>query len=117
MKTRLFITLTGITAIVLLTGACGSVPLIGKADDERRGRRPGTKAAYEMLCTSGDLVKVLEDTHFSKEMKEAFYQSNCSAERSYDKVKKLFISMTPEQRKDIRTAFKKNGYEINGGSC
>jgi hypothetical protein len=60
---------------------------------------------------------VLEDTHFSKEMKEAFYQAICSAERSSDKVKKLFVSMMSEQRKDIRIAFKKNGYEINGGGC
>lgn len=114
MRTWLLI---GIAGMVLITGACSSVPLIGKADDERKGHRPGTNAAYEMLCTSGDLARVLEDTHFSKEMKETFYQSNCSAERSSDKVKQIYTSMTPEQRKDIRTAFKKNGYLINSGNC
>ncbi len=72
---------------------------------------------YEMLCASGDLARVLEATHFNKEMKETFYQYNCSAERSFDKVKQIYASMTPEQRKDIRTAFKKNGYSINSGEC
>ena len=70
-----------------------------------------------MLCSSGDLMKVLEATLLSGEMKDAFYRDNCSAERSSDKVRQLFASMTSEQRKDIRTAFKKNGYSINGGSC
>jgi hypothetical protein len=70
-----------------------------------------------MLCASGDLLKVLEATHLSKEMKDSFYQYNCSDERSSDKVKELFSSMTSEQRKDIRTAFKEKGYSVNGGSC
>ncbi len=104
-------------AVALLTGACATTFLIGKEGDERRGRFLGSDAMYERLCLSGDLLKVLETTHFSKEMKETFYQYNCSAERSYDKVKQIYGSMTSEERKDIRTAFKKNGYSINSGSC
>jgi hypothetical protein len=109
--------LTGIAGMVLVTGACApGVFMVGKG--EGRGVFVGSNAkAYDMLCTSGDLVKVLEATHLSKEMKDTFYQSNCSAERSSDKVKQLFASMTSEQRKDIRTAFKEKGYSVNGGSC
>ena len=114
MKTRLFIRIVG---MVLLTSACASTFLVGKEGDERRGRFLGSSSTYEMLCTSGDLLKVLEDTKFSGEMKERFYQSQCSADRSYDKVKQIYTAMTSDQRKDIRTAFKKNGYSINSGSC
>jgi hypothetical protein len=114
MKTRLWI---GITGIVLITGACTPLFMVGKG--ERRGGFLGSnsKAMYDMLCASGDLEKVLESTHLSKEMKDTFYRDNCSAERSSDKVKQLFASMTPEQRKDIRNAFKEKGYTVNGGSC
>jgi hypothetical protein len=93
--------------------------MIGKKGEERRGRFLGSSSSdmYEMLCTSGDLAKVLEATNFSKEMKETFYQYNCSAERSGKKVRELYASMTVAERKDIKTAFKKYGYSINGGSC
>jgi hypothetical protein len=113
MKTWLLI---GIAGIALVTGACTPLFMVGKG--EGRGVFLGSNAkAYDMLCASGDLMKVLEDTPLSKEMKDTFYQDNCSSERSSEKVRQLFASMTPEQRKDIRTAFKKNGYSINGGSC
>ncbi len=117
MKIWLFI---GIVSMVLITGAC-SAPmfLVNKAGDERRGHFLGKKSdiMYEMLCVSGGLLKVLETTHLSKTLKDEFYQSNCAADRSFAKVKKIYIAMTREQRKDIRTAFKKNGYSINSGAC
>lgn len=109
--------LLGIAGMILITGACTPMFLISKEGSEKRGRFLGSKTAYEMLCASGDLLKVLESTHFSQEMKESFYLYNCSAERSSDKLKQLYASMTSEQRKDIRTAFKKNGYLINSGNC
>jgi hypothetical protein len=114
MKPLLF---AGIAGMVLVTCACTPLFMVGKG--ERRGGFLGSnsKAMYEMLCVSGDLGKVLEATQLSAEMKDAFYRYNCSAERSSDKLKQLYASMTPEQRKDIRTAFKVNGYTINGGTC
>jgi hypothetical protein len=114
MRTWLFISIAG---MVLVTGACTPMFLVGKG--ERRGAYLGSnsKAMYDLLCSTGDLVKVLEATHLSREMKDTFYQYNCSAERSSEKVKQLYASMTSEQRKDIRTAFKEKGYTVNGGSC
>ena len=112
--------LIGIAGIMLITSAC-SAPmfLVSKKGNEKKGHFLGKKSnvMYEMLCESGDLLKVLETTHLNKEMKESFYQSNCAVDRSFAKVKQLYKSMTSKQRKDIRTAFKKNGYEINSGGC
>jgi hypothetical protein len=113
--------LIGIASMVLITGACGPpMFLVSKKGDDRRGQFLGKKSniMYELMCESGGLLKVLETTtQFSKEMKEAFFHANCSADRSFDKVRKIYKAMTREQRKDIRTAFKKNGYEINSGGC
>ncbi len=117
MRTRLFILIIGLT---LITGAC-SAPmfLVSKKGDERRSHFLGRNSdiMYDLLCASGGLLKVLETTQFGEEMKEEFFQSNCSAERSFDRVKQIYKAMTREQRKDIRTAFKKNGYAINSGAC
>ncbi len=106
--------LMGIAGIVMITVACTPMFMVGK---NGRGGLLGSssKNMYEMLCVSGDLEKVLAATHLSKAMKVAFYQYNCSAERSRDKFKKLYASMTSEQRKDLRTAFKANGYSVNSG--
>ena len=113
---KIFI-ITGIAAIALLAGGCSPMFMVQKEGVAKRGRFLGSTFAADMLCSSGDLLKVLEDTHFSKDMKETFYQSHCASDRSYAKVKEVYTSMTSEQRKDIRTAFKKNGYLINSGNC
>lgn len=114
MKTWL---LTGIVGMALVIGACTPMFMVSKG--EKRGVYLGSnsKATYDVLCASGELKTVLEATHFSSEMKDVFYQYNCSAERSSDKVKQLFSSMTSEQKKDIKAAFKEKGYSINGGTC
>jgi flagellar basal body-associated protein FliL len=114
MKIWLFI---GIFGMVLVTGACTPMFMVGKGEGRVVFLGSNSQATYEVLCTSGDLEKVLEATNLSKEMKDSFYQYNCSTERSSDKVKQLFASMTSEQRKDIRNAFIQNGYSINAGSC
>ena len=113
MKTWLILTVAG---TVLLAGACSSTFLFGK---DGRGYFFGSdsKAVYDMLCASGDLEKVLADTHLDAEMKQSLYAYNCSAERSTEKVKQIYASLAPQQRKDIRTAFKNNGYDINYLPC
>ncbi len=113
MKTWFFLTIAG---LALVTGACTSTFLVSK-DGKAYFLGSNSKAKYEMLCASGDLEKVLAATHLSKDMKDALYKYNCSAERSGDKIKQVYASMTPEDRKDIRRAFKNNGYEINYLEC
>ena len=113
MRTWLFIS---IVVMAFLTGACTDTFLLGKG---RTGYFYGCKsnAMFEMLCTSGDLEKVLLASHLSQEMKDTIYKYNCSAERSGAKVKQIYASMTVEERKDIKHAFRKNGYEINRILC
>lgn len=114
MKTWILIS---IVAMVLLTSACTSTFLVYK-DGKGCFLGSGSNAKYNMLCASGDLEKVLAATHhLSDELKDSLYKYNCSAERSGDKVKQIFASMTVEERKDIRSAFRANGYDINKMAC
>ncbi len=113
MRTCLFIS---IVFMVFAISACSDTFLIGKG---RTGYYYGSKtnAMYEMLCASGDLEKVLLATTLSQERKDIIYKYNCSAERSGEKVKQIYASMTAAERKDIKSAFRKNGYEINHILC
>ena len=101
--------------VALFAGACSDTFLVYK---QGKGYFLGSdsRGKYNLLCSSGDLEKVLADTHLSKEMKDSLYKYNCSTERSGEKITEIYTSMTAEQRKDIRTAFVKNGYEINHGA-
>jgi hypothetical protein len=108
--------LMSFAAMVLLTSGCTSTFLVYK-DGKGCFLGSGSNAKYNMLCASGDLEKVLAATQLSDELKDSLYKYNCSAERSGDKVKQIFASMTIEQRKDIRSAFRANGYDINRMAC
>jgi len=113
MKIWFFIS---IASMVLLTSACSSTFLVVK-----NGRSTfvgsDSQEKFDLLCASGDLEKVLADSHMEPAMKNTFYKYNCSTERSSDKVKQIFAAMTVDERRDIKSAFRKNGYEINKMFC
>jgi len=113
MRKGFLMILAGIT---LVLSACTSTFLVYK---DGRGYFVGgdSKAKYDMLCASGDLDKILADTHLDAATKDSLNKYNCSEERSSEKVKQLYASFTVEQRKDIKGAFRKNGYEINKFAC
>jgi hypothetical protein len=78
----------------------------------------GSDSAYKLFCESGDLKKILTDTtKLGQDMTDNLYRYICGIERSREKVKLVYATMTPEQRKDLRLAFKHNGYEINYLHC
>ncbi len=105
-------------AIVLsATTGCSTTFRISK---EGRGYMWGSesKAIYAMLCESGDLKKILaEASSLPQRVKEDLYRYNCTQERSGAKVKEIYAAMTPDERKSLRTAFKRNGYDINAMTC
>jgi len=108
--------LMAVASVAVTATACTSTFLVSKGG---KGYFWGSDsgAIYRMLCDSGDLKKILSDTRFSETMKNDLYRYNCSPDRSGDKVKQIYASMTPEQRKELRNAFKNNGYDINYLPC
>jgi hypothetical protein len=97
---------TGCTSTFMMVKN-GTGYMLGSQSDE----------VYHMLCESGDLKKILLDAQLRQEAKNDLYKYNCSPERSRDKVKQVFASMVPAERKALRIAFKSNGYEINAMHC
>lgn len=108
--------LAGVAMTAFFTGACTSTFMVSK---DGKGYMLGSNstAIYQMLCESGDLKKILADTQLSRQLKTDLYRYNCSPERSRDKVKEIYVSMAPEERKELRIAFKSNGYDVNAMHC
>ncbi len=106
-------------AVLLATalGACASSTFVASKDGKGFYLGNSSDSAYRMFCESGDLQKILAGTQISAETKDELYQSNCGPERSKEKVKQIYASMTPAQRKELRLAFRNNGYDINYLPC
>jgi hypothetical protein len=109
-------TLAGMSIAVSLLAACSSTLLVSK---EGKGYflGSGSKGMEKMLCESGDLRKVLSDTQLPQPIKEDLYRYNCSPEKSREKIKQIYESMTEDQRRDLRLSFANNGYMINYLPC
>ena len=100
-----------IAVMVFITSACSDTFLVGRYEHNYFWGNT-SDAMYEMLCPSGALKKVLSDTRLSQAEQESLYAYNC-IERSSDKIRRSYASMTELERNDIKNAFKKNNFAIN----
>lgn len=105
-----------VIVIGMVTGACSST-FVAYKDGQGYYVGNGSDSAYKLFCESGDFTKILAGTQLSTDVKDSLYRYNCGAERSSEKIKQIYASMTPEQRKDLRKSFRDNGYEINYLHC
>jgi hypothetical protein len=105
-----------IAGTALLAAGCSSTFMMVKNGS---GYMLGSDSneVYRLLCESGDLQKILLDAQLGQGTKDDLYRYNCSPDRSRDKVKQVYASMVPAERKALRVAFKSNGYEINAMHC
>lgn len=105
-----------ILASAVIAAGCSSTFLVSK---DGKGYFFGSKseAIYKMLCESGDLARVLKEAELPQEMKDSLYRYNCTPEQSGEKIKQIYASMTHDQRKGLRSAFRNNGYDINYLPC
>ena len=110
---------TGVLLLIAVASAsaCASSTFFVSKDGKGYYWGNDSKDAYAMFCASGELKEILADTGLSPAVKEDLYQYNCGAGRSPEKIRELYASLSPAQRKDLRSAFKKHGYDINYLHC
>lgn len=113
---RHFHLLTAAVILGMAAAACSST-FVAYKDGHGYYVGNGSDSAYKLFCESGDFTKILAGTHLAADMKDNLYRYNCGADRSNEKVRQIYASMTPEQRKDLRKSFKDNGYDINYLHC
>lgn len=104
-----------ITGLFLFYG-CASTFLVYK-DGKAQYFGSNRKEVQELLCKNNDLRKVLESAStIDENTREFLYKYTC-VELNGDEVKRIYAELNPEQRKDLRLAFRKQGYEINYYPC
>ena len=106
-----------VVVAALLMGGCTSTTfMISKGERSYYlGRK--SSALYDMLCASGDLRRVLAETTIAMELKEDFYRYNCTDDVSREKVLSVYVFFTPEEKKELKSAFRRHGYDINSVNC
>jgi hypothetical protein len=106
----------GLVAAALLAGCAPTTFIISK--DGRAyylGRK--SQVLHAMLCTSGDLKRVLDETSIPEDLKKEFYRYNCTEEHSKEKVVSLYLFLSPEEKEELKSAFRRYGYTINYVPC
>lgn len=69
-----------------------------------------------VLCDSGDLAKITEDSALPANLQKELFESICSPKeggKAKERVLSVLEGMTKEQRNSFKNAFELNGYQIN----
>lgn len=106
---RVMLLLAVCAALVL--GACASTFLVSKDCRTYYFGSP-EEGPYKMLCASGDFKKVLDDSTLPQVIKDSLYKAQC-LDRSKESVKKIYASLTDDQKEDLKFSFQKHGYYVN----
>ncbi|HTZ18829.1 MAG TPA: hypothetical protein VMB78_10370 [Dissulfurispiraceae bacterium] len=105
-----------IAALALLAGCANTTFIISKND---RAYYLGTKSRVldAMLCKSGDLQQILKEVSIPDHLKKEFYRYNCTDEQSKEKIVAIYTFFTPEEKEELKSAFRRHGYDINYVPC
>jgi hypothetical protein len=98
-------------AALFLWGCSGSTFLVSK-DCYTDYLGSTVEVFNKTLCASGDFKKILDDTKLPRDVKESLYQAQC-VDHSHENVKKIYASLTPEQKRDLKFNFQVHGYYVN----
>lgn len=113
LSLRLLVTAMLLTPLV----GCGPTTFIISKDNRAYYLGRKSDSLYEMLCKSGDLEKILSDTSMPEDLKKELYRFTCTEERSKEKVVALYNFLTPEEKEDFKSIFRRHGYTINYVPC
>jgi hypothetical protein len=110
---KLQVTLIGMMAVLFLASCGPTTFVIHKEGSKAYYLGSESKELDQMLCNSGDLRQILAETSIPDTLKEEFYRYNCTEEHSKEKVILLYTNFTPQERTQLKSAFRRHGYDIN----
>jgi hypothetical protein len=96
----------------LFLWGCGSSTFLVSKDCYTDYLGSTVEVFNKTLCASGDFKKILDDTKLPQDVKESLYQAQC-IDHSQENVKKIYASLTPEQKRDLKFNFQVHGYYVN----
>ncbi len=105
-----------VLATLILAG-CGATTFIISKDGRAYYLGSKSKSLHAMVCMSGDLEHILSETSMPDYLKDEFYRYNCTHEQSKEKVVAIYTFFTPEEKEQLKRAFRRHGYDINYVPC
>jgi hypothetical protein len=98
-------------SVSLLFFGCAKTFLVSK-DCNTYFFGSNNQALYKVLCQSGDLEKVLVDSGLPPDVQAGLHQAQC-VDRSRENLNSIYGGLSRDQQEALKSAFRKNGYEIN----
>ncbi len=114
---KLLTKLISAALLCALSAGCGPTTFIISKDNRAYYLGRKSESLHTMLCKSGDLERILSETIMPEDLKKELYRFNCTAERSKEKVISLYLFLTPEEKEDFQSVFRRHGYTINYVPC
>lgn len=103
---------------ILSVAACAPTTfLVQKGENKAYYFGSERKEAYELLCKSGDLKRILRDAELEEEIKKELYEYVCGQDRSFEEVISIYVFLSPEEKKALKSAFVMHDYIINTVRC
>lgn len=103
-------------ALILFAG-CGPTTFIISKGNRAYYLGRQSESLDTLLCKSGDLEHILSETIMPDDLKKELYRFNCTEERSKEKVISLYLFLTPEEKEDFKSVFRRYDYTINYVPC
>lgn len=105
-----------IIGVLFIVGCAPTTFLVQKGESKAYYFGSERKDAYELLCESGDLRRILRDAGLEEDIKKELYEYVC-VERLFDKVVSIYAFLSPEEKKALKSAFVRHDYIINTVRC
>jgi hypothetical protein len=112
-----YIMLSAVILVAVFLAGCGATTFIISKDSQAYYLGRKSDRLYEMICKSGDLEAVLSETSMPDDLKKDLYRYNCTDERSKERVVALYNYLSPEEKDELKSAFRRHGYTINYVPC
>ncbi|GFE61428.1 hypothetical protein [Geobacter sp. AOG2] len=106
--------LIGVIAVLTcLAAGCESANFLVYKDAKHFYVTSNGEALKKVLCESGDINRILNDSRLPEALQKELHEGICSPNKVKKRLLAILEDMTPEQRSALKLAFQTNGYEIN----
>lgn len=108
--------LTALMLTIFFTG-CSSTTFIISKNSKAYYFGRDSKVLRAMLCDSGELKEILSETTIEEDIRNELYRYNCTDEHSKEKVVSIYLFLSPEEKEQLKRAFRNHDYTINYVPC
>jgi hypothetical protein len=106
-----------VTAAILLSctamAGCGGPNFMVYKNSKHFYVTSNGQSLRTVLCDSGDMDRIARDSNLPEKLQQEIKGEICASKKVKERLLATLEGMSPEQRKDLKMAFRKNDYDIN----